>query len=641
MSALLSGVKTSGTLKSMEGSFFVSGQKNDARRQAAAPGDVEQRRDLHADRAVHVGDVEAFAGDPVGHPVVDHAVAKRAHARQQRRVRGVRDAGVDGLAAFGFDAGLGQRPDDGQIDGRILQVKVREAVDGDQHHMAARLSVREQAEGRQQRRGRKIQRGVSLVQHSPGPGPLRMLRRLQVVWFQFRLNILNRAWPRCSTSFACTPATAAGTPVCAAPRTGRFLSRRHCIDAWHRRWSRRPCSPSMAAPRTSRRPGIRQARETVVTGRVGRDCAFFEPGRGRLCAIHRQFGHDALPSACQHFPRVVVIDPRGVFVEPLARVPDGRSPSARSTGRAFRRGPRRAGRHARTGVGGARRARRLAAAGERGDALGLGGPDRVGTRDSEAARRRAAGARVVLAWPSRASPGDTGGPGGDDSLAQATEVALLPSSREPRSDHRIDIDALDALARQATTQPTPGHGAASDRAAADRELVAPVWDSLWADRRPVPGGAEHGQRRRVSRRQREGVGGVARHSVRGASCRGRRSGCVARGSSARCGAARCGGRRRRSSPRASSRRRAAGRGALPAVVDAGRAPAEVAGEPPRPCPSWVRAPLPREREPPQRQAAAPTLPPAAPSGLQTRWPTGTAAIRRRRWRTPGSARPGP
>ncbi len=56
------------------------------------------------------------------------------------------------------------------------------------------------------------------------------------------------------------------------------------------------------------------ADEPVVTGRVGRDCAFFEPGRGRLCAIHEQLGHDHLPSACQHFPRVVTIDPRGVFV---------------------------------------------------------------------------------------------------------------------------------------------------------------------------------------------------------------------------------------------------------------------------------------------------------------------------------------
>lgn len=51
-----------------------------------------------------------------------------------------------------------------------------------------------------------------------------------------------------------------------------------------------------------------------LVGRLGRECAFFEPGRGRLCAIHRALGPDLLPSACQHFPRVVVIDPRGVFV---------------------------------------------------------------------------------------------------------------------------------------------------------------------------------------------------------------------------------------------------------------------------------------------------------------------------------------
>lgn len=50
----------------------------------------------------------------------------------------------------------------------------------------------------------------------------------------------------------------------------------------------------------------------VVVGRRGRDCVFFEPDRGCLCAIHRDLGHAALPSACQHFPRVVVIDPRGI-----------------------------------------------------------------------------------------------------------------------------------------------------------------------------------------------------------------------------------------------------------------------------------------------------------------------------------------
>jgi hypothetical protein len=32
------------------------------------------------------------------------------------------------------------------------------------------------------------------------------------------------------------------------------------------------------------------------------------------CAVHHALGPDALPSACQHFPRVCLIDPRGVFV---------------------------------------------------------------------------------------------------------------------------------------------------------------------------------------------------------------------------------------------------------------------------------------------------------------------------------------
>jgi hypothetical protein len=35
---------------------------------------------------------------------------------------------------------------------------------------------------------------------------------------------------------------------------------------------------------------------------------------GEGCAIHSALGHAAMPAACQHFPRVVLIDPRGVFV---------------------------------------------------------------------------------------------------------------------------------------------------------------------------------------------------------------------------------------------------------------------------------------------------------------------------------------
>jgi hypothetical protein len=41
---------------------------------------------------------------------------------------------------------------------------------------------------------------------------------------------------------------------------------------------------------------------------------FFESQRGRLCTIHRVGGPERLPSACRHFPRVVLTDPRGTFV---------------------------------------------------------------------------------------------------------------------------------------------------------------------------------------------------------------------------------------------------------------------------------------------------------------------------------------
>ena len=45
-----------------------------------------------------------------------------------------------------------------------------------------------------------------------------------------------------------------------------------------------------------------------------RTCLFYEPRASGSCAIHREAGEDALPSACRHFPREVLIDPRGTFV---------------------------------------------------------------------------------------------------------------------------------------------------------------------------------------------------------------------------------------------------------------------------------------------------------------------------------------
>jgi Fe-S-cluster containining protein len=43
-------------------------------------------------------------------------------------------------------------------------------------------------------------------------------------------------------------------------------------------------------------------------------CAFFDRRAGNLCAIQRHLGQDHLPSACRHFPRVCLVDSRGLFV---------------------------------------------------------------------------------------------------------------------------------------------------------------------------------------------------------------------------------------------------------------------------------------------------------------------------------------
>jgi Fe-S-cluster containining protein len=54
--------------------------------------------------------------------------------------------------------------------------------------------------------------------------------------------------------------------------------------------------------------------DMVLARHPGGACVFFEAGDGRLCSIHRQAGPGALPSACRHFPRMVLHDDRGTFI---------------------------------------------------------------------------------------------------------------------------------------------------------------------------------------------------------------------------------------------------------------------------------------------------------------------------------------
>jgi Fe-S-cluster containining protein len=60
--------------------------------------------------------------------------------------------------------------------------------------------------------------------------------------------------------------------------------------------------------------GLPHGEPAVLRHKPDGSCVFFEPQRGNLCAIQRQMGHGQLPSACRHFPRVVVLDPRGTFI---------------------------------------------------------------------------------------------------------------------------------------------------------------------------------------------------------------------------------------------------------------------------------------------------------------------------------------
>jgi Fe-S-cluster containining protein len=73
-----------------------------------------------------------------------------------------------------------------------------------------------------------------------------------------------------------------------------------------------PVEEALVAP--LRTIGIHIGDDRVASARPDGQCVFYEADRGRLCSIHRRGGRSLLPSACRHFPRVVVSDLRGVSV---------------------------------------------------------------------------------------------------------------------------------------------------------------------------------------------------------------------------------------------------------------------------------------------------------------------------------------
>lgn len=219
--------------------------------------------------------------------------------------------------------------------------------------------------------------------------------------------------------------------------------------------------------------------EPVVAGRVGRACVFFEPRGGRLCAIQRQIGHGALPSACQHFPRVVAIDPRGIFVSLSHVCPTaGRmlvEPCAApfdlvGDGPVVVPGLSWEGLDARDALP------PQVSAGVLWDWNALTRWERgllrlLDTSPPEAALEKAAHAADRLQqWTASA-----GMP-----LAGAVDAALSEAAGRPagRTGLAMDIDALDAAARGAAASAPGAPAPCPDRADADRRLVAPGWPAL-------------------------------------------------------------------------------------------------------------------------------------------------------------------
>ncbi len=62
------------------------------------------------------------------------------------------------------------------------------------------------------------------------------------------------------------------------------------------------------------RPRDAPADTPALVATTGGACVFYRHSRARHCDIHHALGHGALPLACRQFPRVSVVDPRGVSV---------------------------------------------------------------------------------------------------------------------------------------------------------------------------------------------------------------------------------------------------------------------------------------------------------------------------------------
>lgn len=110
---------------------------------------------------------------------------------------------------------------------------------------------------------------------------------------------------RCGRSGACCTA---GWPIPVEPEVAALLR------AGLRRGRLAPPGERDEA-RLLERPADLGAGSAALLGRNAQGaCLLFDRAGGRVCALHRDLGHAALPVACRLFPRVGLLEPHGVSV---------------------------------------------------------------------------------------------------------------------------------------------------------------------------------------------------------------------------------------------------------------------------------------------------------------------------------------
>ena len=311
-------------------------------------------------------------------------------------------------------------------------------------------------------------------------------------------------WLSCHVDYACRHSGA-----CCRSGLAAAGGRRRSWRASTRRWSRGTAADRGRRARVARRLDARAAGDGAAPSgrstagasstcrrRQGRPRRRSAP---RHCAVHTALGHDALPASCQHFPRVCLIDDRGVRVSlshycptAAAMIVDDDAPGDDRRRAAGRAGPRRAR--------GTRRARPAAAAPHRSRAdrsrraHGLGGarrgrarPARAATGSPEHARRadgcrRAAAGRLVSRLRG-VSLGRCGG-GAGRRLARPRPRPGRPADSPSLRTWPAWFEIAAATCRAPWLAGDPPAGLAE----LDARYVAPVWERHAGSRAPLPCG---------------------------------------------------------------------------------------------------------------------------------------------------------